>query len=60
MNLKRRHLTESQRAMIGARLANIEHGGDRKSEKIKGQICPPTSQPEEGLYVFLFSKTYQD
>lgn len=31
-NLARRHLNESQRAMIAAKLANIQHGGDRKSE----------------------------
>jgi hypothetical protein len=29
--LKRRHLTESQRAMVAASLANMPHGGDRKS-----------------------------
>jgi hypothetical protein len=33
MNLKRRHLNESQRAMIAAKLANMPHGGDRKSDQ---------------------------
>jgi soluble cytochrome b562 len=38
-NLHRRHLTTSQRAMVASKLATLKHGGDRKSEEIKGQIC---------------------
>lgn len=35
-NLRRRHLDESQRAIVAAKIANLSHGGDRKSEEIKG------------------------
>lgn len=33
MNLHRRHLNESQRQMVAARIANMPHGGDRKSDQ---------------------------
>ena len=33
LNLRRRHLNEGQRAWVAAQLANIEHGGDRRSDQ---------------------------
>jgi 16S rRNA G966 N2-methylase RsmD len=44
LNLHRRHLNESQRAMVAARLANMQHGGDRRSEQAAN--LPLVPQPE--------------
>jgi ParB-like chromosome segregation protein Spo0J len=35
-NLHRRHLTTSQRSDVAGKVATMRHGGDRKSEDIKG------------------------
>jgi hypothetical protein len=45
-NLHRRHMNESQRGMVGAKLANLQHGGDRKSEEIKSAIAPLVTQKQ--------------
>lgn len=42
LNLNRRHLTESQRAMASAKLAKISHGGDRRSDQAANLPVGPT------------------
>jgi hypothetical protein len=54
-NLMRRHLTTGQRALIASKLANMPRGGDRKSDKIKGQNCPLISQ-EEAASSYVYPK----
>ncbi len=52
-NLHRRHLNESQRAMIAAKLANFKHGGKRRgSQEINWSLEPVTQeQAAELLHV---------
>lgn len=49
-NLHRRHLSESQRAKIAAKLAKLKHG-DNQHTKEDGQICLSTKQVAEMLQV---------
>ena len=46
-NLARRHLNESQRAMVAARLVTTKLGDNQFTEG--GQICPPSTQPAASL-----------
>lgn len=45
-NLKRRHLNESQRAMIAADIANLPRGGDRKTDQAANRRIDAVTQPE--------------
>jgi len=45
LNLKRRHLNESQRAMVAAALANMVVGG-KETNSANLQNCSPVSQSE--------------
>lgn len=50
LNIHRRHLTESQRAMAAAKLANLAHGGNRRVEQVANLQLEapslPTFEPE--------------
>src|ERR1700737_3180745 len=39
-NLMRRHLDESQRAMVAANVANMQHGGERTGQDANLQVAP--------------------
>lgn len=45
-NLERRHLLESQRAMIAAKIANFAHGGDRRSDQSSNLRLEKTTQAQ--------------
>lgn len=42
LNLKRRHLSESQRGMVASKLAKMDHGGDRRSDQAANLPVGPT------------------
>jgi hypothetical protein len=43
LDLKRRHLDESQHAMVEAKIANLIRGGDRKSDNLDFDLAPATN-----------------
>ncbi len=50
-NLHRRHLSESQRAMVAAKLAKLKPGEVGNGRKVEGQICPSTESASKMLNV---------
>jgi len=55
-NLHRRHLNESQRAIVAARLANMQHGGDRKSDQ-SANLPLDITQPEAAAMLNISSRS---
>ncbi len=51
LNLVRRHLTESQKAMAAARVANMNHGGDRRSDQVANLPLVPQVEAAQRLGV---------
>ena len=50
-NVHRRHLNESQRATIAAKIANLTHGGDRRSDQAANLPVPTQAEAAEMLNV---------
>jgi ParB-like chromosome segregation protein Spo0J len=57
-NFHRRHLDASQRAMIAAKIANMSHGGDRKSDQ--AAALPLVSQAEAGKRADVSERSVRD
>ncbi|MBA3714393.1 MAG: hypothetical protein H0W76_18355 [Pyrinomonadaceae bacterium] len=58
LNLHRRNLNESQRAMVAAKIANIQKGGDRRSADFKARICA-LEQPETAALLNVSRRSVQ-
>lgn len=60
VNIHRRHLNESQRATVAAKLTNMKHGGDRKSDQSANLRLDSVSQPKAAELLNVSRRTVQD
>lgn len=51
LNLMRRHLSISQRAMISLRIAEYKHGGDRSEQEANSSLAPTQSEVGKLLHI---------
>lgn len=56
-NLHRRHLSESQRGMVAAKMAKLQRGGDRRTDSFKGSIDPLKTQEEAAALLNISTAT---
>jgi hypothetical protein len=60
LNLRRRHLDESQCALVAAKLATLQLGSNQYSTKTEdAQICVPISQPDAAKLVNVSRRAVQ-
>jgi ParB-like chromosome segregation protein Spo0J len=57
LNLHRRHLTTSQRAMVAAKLANLQHGSNRFEAKVERKNFPSTTLEQAAEMLKVSDKT---
>ena len=60
LNLRRRHLDETQRGMAAARLANIVNGGDRRSTEFQSAHVRSVSQSSAAELLNVSRRTVQN
>lgn len=58
-NLHRRHLNESQRAMVGAHVANMRHGGNRRTIQKVNLPLETTTIPQAAVKLNVSPKSIQ-
>ncbi len=56
LNLARRHLNESQRAMVAAKLANMPKGANQYDSKMDAQICAPVMSQNDAAELLNVSR----